>query len=58
MKNKYEYAKRILRLEIKSIKDLFVYDKDEPFFKDKIDELKSAIKILEREGKKEWKING
>ena len=43
---KFEYTKRILRLDIKSIKDLFVYDKDEPFFTDKIKELKQAIKIL------------
>ena len=48
----FEYAKRVLRLEIKSIKDLFVYDKDEPFFINKIRELESAIKILRKEGEK------
>lgn len=50
---KFDYAIRVLRLGIKDVRTEFTYDKIAPFYKDKITELRQAIKIL-KEGEKKW----
>jgi len=53
MENKYEYAIYTLEQKIRDIKNFKKYGLDDEGFIEKVPELQSAIKILEREGEKE-----